>query len=437
MIKINKKLSYAIVTIVLILTLFPAQTIDAAMKKTPTKMITVTSKEITTKNTYLNVLGIAHNEKYDMILRDTLKSGCVLTYTTSGKKFYDVDIAAILKDKCGPHIDNITFLDITCMEDKFYITGLYYDGLTYKNFYLVTADGKSFEYGDLFHSDIEFITLGYLYKVGEKYLYTVAEGADMGADDESRASYYISKDLKEWDLVKTPVNEKSPMDYAWQLVTVADDGMIICANNSYYEPYQLYYTKDLKTFKKIESGIGYEDSSSRIVALADNSLLRVERSWDDYFDFAGFKILKSNNYTKWNSFFEYNNNEYPTSMNYYRWNSWLDNFIVFTERQKDNSLFIYSSKTKTFNEYSTDIKASLFKGGVYDPEDKDKYNYTIYDEKYILVSNDCYKTSYKILSPVDEIQALTIHGDTLTILGDKNYYVSIKEIKSAIKATHK
>ncbi len=63
------------------------------------------------------------------------------------------------------------------------------------------------------------------------------------------------------------------------------------------------------------------------------------------------------------------------------------------EREKDNSLFNYSSKSKKFVEYSTPIKSSLISGMVYD----DKYQYKSYKKQKIILRMDCLKWAVHFL----------------------------------------
>jgi hypothetical protein len=374
-----------------------------------------------------------------MQLRGINEEDMVLSVTSTGKSYTDVDIEAVVKEKCDSDVSDAYFFDVTCLNDKFYITGTCYSkDYECQNFYLETSDGKKFNYNELVTSSGDSYNLGCLYQVGKTYIYTVAEDTTMGGGTDGKASYYISKDLKSWSTVKTPANKSCFVEgKKWGLDAVTKDGMIICSFDKSGNVNQLYYTKDFKTYKKITKGISFEDMDSRVTALWNGPMIRVERSWDSKGNFTGFKMLKSSNYTAWNTWFEYNDSDYSSSMVYYRWKAINDDFVIITEREKDISLFDYSVKSKSFTEFTTSIKGSLLGVSVYDEEDADKFVYSIYDNKYVLVTNDNFRTSYVFKTPLSEIQSLSMIGDTLMILGESNYYVSIKSIKSVVKADKK
>lgn len=406
-------------------------------KSSKIETIKVTCKKVKSDIKNSSIIGYAMGEYcYYMYFYKTNKK-YILTYTSNGTKYTDVDITEIIKEKIGSDVQNIYLFDITCIDENFYITGTYYDGVNNCNFYLKTSDGKDFTYSNLVYSDEA--SLSHIYKVGKTFIYTVDKGSNMGGDADGKASYYISEDLKNWDMIKTPSNKNcSVLGQKWKLEAIAKDGMIIseCDDDDY--PIQLYYTKDFKTYEKIENGVSYDDIYAGVIALYNGPLCRLEYTWDDNDDYSnGFKILTSTNYTNWNTLFKYKESDYSSSLYYYFWIHYNNNFVIFTEREKDSSLFIYSNKNKAFTEYSTAIKASKLGIGVYDTEDKDGFNYSLYDNKYILVTNDFYKTTYKIKVPVDHIQTIAMSKNNLIINSDYNYYISIKSIKTAVAASKK
>lgn len=426
-----------LVVVVLTIVILPIQNANAATKKATVKTIKVDSNKAKSSTTYADYLRYASSRSYNMTLRNTTEGDTVLSYTTDGKEYTDVDMVELVKEKFGSDKSDISFYNINCLDDLFIITGHIERNADEKsNFYLATKDGKDFTFGALECSIGGGFDIGYIYKVGSTYIYTVAEGEDMGGGLNQKAGYYTSKDLNNWDFVNTPKNGKcSALGHMWKLETVTDSGMIIAANKDNgvgWKPYQLYYTKDFKTYHKIKNGISYADAGAGVEAIfEDKTFLRTERTWDKKGNFTGINFLTSTNYTKWNSVLNYKENKYSSPTNRFYWQSTDRNWMVAVERKKNNSLFIYSNKNKAFTEYSTSLKASLFGPAVY--EDNNNYTYTIYDSKYVLVSHDGYKTFYKIKTPLSNIQSIYVNDSVLSIQGKSNYYMTTKDIKAAIK----
>ena len=441
-----KKLLFTVTALIMFIFLLPMHNAEAATKKSTLKSIKVSSKKVKSDTVYNNIMYHSSNDKYYMAIRETESGDIVLSYTTSGTKYTDIDLVDLVKEKFGKDISDISFYDLTCLDDIFYITGKYSsEDYEYKNFYITTSDGKKITGDDnLLNTIGGGFELGYLYKVGKTFIYTVDEGQVMGGGLTYQAAVYTSKDLKTWKEVLTPENNKgSALGQMWTLECITEKGMIITANKDvileddyYWYPEQLYYTTDFKTFKKIESGISYNDMGANVYSAFNNTTLyRMEKSWDKDDNFTGLKLLTSTNFIKWKTILNYKESEYSSPTKRFYRNS-TDNKLFFAvEREKDNSLFIYSSKTKSFIEYSTSLKASLFGNGVKDKNDK--YSYTIYNDKYILVSSDSYKTSYKFKAPIGDIRGLGILDGNLIILGENNYYIPIKSINSAIAASKK
>lgn len=441
MFKSKKRVLSIFLVIMLIIGVIPTNNVEAATKKTTVKTIKVSGKKIKSSTTYKNIVAIASSDNYDMSLRYTNNGDLVLSYSKTGTKYTDIDIVKLAGEKLELPACEMTIYDVTYLDNKFYITGTYYIDDVPNNFYLATTDGVKFTFGKI---NVEKDEFGYLYKVGSTFIYTVPVGADMNGDISTGvAVYYTSKDLKTWTEVSTPTLPK----HLWRLESVTETGMIVSADedisidkdtsvSDYYEwkTAQLYYTTDFNTFKKVDEGINYDVLSYFSAIPVFKAGMRVEWNWDSLNDL-NLHLLSSDNYTKWNTIFDYNSSNYSSDTVDFHWMATRDDLNVFVEREKDNSLFIYSDKTKKFTEYSTTLKASLIGRGAY--SDNDEYTYEVYNKNYILVSKDNFKTTYKFKAPISNIQGINTVGNVLVIQGTSNYYIPVKNIKKAIAASNK
>jgi len=432
---IKSKLLYLVVTVFTLFSLLPYQSIQAAVKKTTIKSIEVKSTKAKSDTTYNNVIGRAETDKFIMILRENKKGKTVLQFSEDGKVYKDIDIISIIKNKFKTDSDEIIFHDFGSFDNKIvYITGRIEDGFDYYNFLLTTKDGSKWTSSKLECTYGSGFEVGYIYKLGSTYVYTVREGEPMGGGLDSRAPYWISKDLKEWEMMTTPKNDRGiALGVMWSLVGVGDKAMVIAALDEDFNPYQLYYTTDLKTFNKITKGINNDDSGAKTYFILNGkALLRREVI------FKGDKLhsiqfLMSTNCKTWKKVIDYKQSNYKSVTTRTGHSSTDKDLIILFEREKDNSLFSYSSKNNSFTEYSTPIKVSLMGSGVY----SDKYSYMVYDSKYILVSNDNFVTAYKIKTPLKNIDKLTVWNNILMIHGENNYYIKESDIEKAIKALKK
>ena len=426
--KFTKGLISLVMLAVMIIIILPNQNTEAAVKKTTIKTMDVKSTKAKSKTTYSDLLDRAVTDKYIMALRTNSKGKIVLQTTTDGKDYKDIDIISIVKKEMGTKSDDIKFYEIGAFEDTntFYITGNIDQS---ENFLITTKDGSKFTFSSLECTIGGGFDVGYIYKVGSNYLYTVAKGDSMGGGLTQEAPYWISKDLKKWELMNTPVNKKGvALGNMWRLEGVTNKGIVISALDENYEPYQMYYSTDLKTFKKVTSGLNYKAQATWIGTLWEESLIRREVVFKND-EIQSIQFVTTQDYKTWKTVFNYkqaNYSSYTQGATYYGTDKKL--FLIM-EREKDNSLFDYSSKSKKFVEYSTPIKASLISGKVYD----DKYQYMVYDKKYILVSDNNFVTAYKFKLPLSNIDSLATMKDKLIVQGKSNYYISISDIGKAIK----
>lgn len=402
--------------------------------------INIPMSMVKTNYKYSDILANAHGNNYEMILRETDTGDYVLSYIDNNMQYKDVNITPIIKKNADSKVFDIILYDVTYLDDKFYITGAYSgsDENYTHNFYLSTTDGNHFVYKKMIYN--ADANLGYLYKVGDTYIYTIFEGAVMSFND-GPASYYISKSLKNWKKVKTPsVKGQSILDTSWALETVTKDGIIVSVytytpQNEYYK--QMYYTKDFKTYQKIGTKSYSRKSIANIRCMENGSLVytTLNLNADEYY--SSNKFMISTDYTTWNTIFVFTApRDNPWSN--HRWQYWNGNFAIFTDSTVDSHLYFYSNESESFTEYDTPLNATLIGTTFYDNEKKPNYSFTIYNNKYIVITNDNFNTCYMVEIPVNEIQFISFTNDSLIIMNDDNNYISMSldEIDKAISATN-
>lgn len=412
---------------VMVFVMLPCQDAKAAPKSAKTSAIEVKSTKAESSVTYNGFVGRAFTDDYMMALRVNSKEEYILQITSDGKNYKDINIMPVIKKELGTESDEIRFYDVGAFKDTktFYITGNIDQS---ENFLITTKDGNDFTFSSLECSVGAGFELGYIYKVGSNYIYTVAKGEPMGGGLKQEASYWISKDLKKWEMRTTPSNKKGvAMGSMWRLESVTDKGMVISALDENLNAYQLYYTTDLKTFKK--AATLKSSGNEGVQSVFGTSLIQRELVWKND-KLQGIQYVMSSDYKAWKTVLNYKEASYSSGTVYTSEICSDDNLLILIERKKDSSLFDYSKKNKKFTEYKTSIKASLVSSVFHD----NGYSYMLYGENYILVSKDNFVTSYKFKTPLASIDKITSFKGQLIIQGKDTYYVNISDIAKVMKA---
>ncbi len=432
--KVKRFLSF-IIAMLLVITLFPYHNVEGAQKETTIKTINVDSIKAKSSTSYKKFVDRAVTDKYVMELRENDQEQIMLQVTKDGDAYQKIDIEAIAKDgleKEGLKVKNtvsLNFFQITSFDNTVCITGNIPYGSEKDNFLIITKDGESFTLIRM-PSSLSAYSLGYIYKIGSKYVYTAKVGDEMGGKlGGNTAGYWVSKDLKNWEELETPSNKKSnALGAMWRLEGVTDKGILISALNDDIVPYQFYYSDDLKKFNKVNASIQYDDINANMRSVLENTAVMRREVVFKNNKMSAIKFLFTKDLKSWDKVLSYNPNQYSSNTLYTNYFGTAGNVTILFEREKGNSLFKYSLKNNSVQEYNTSIKSTLVGSGVID----DKYMYLVYDKKYILVSKDNFITSYKIKTPLNNIDKMTPFGNKLLLHGNSNYFISIKDIDKVI-----
>jgi len=448
----------AVAFVIMAAVLVPSGMVQAA-GKVKIKNESVAMKKAATSKTYLGkgtqTFYLYMNQYYYPAKLVTNSSGkIVMTYTKNGKKYSGYNVEDALRKKLSgiTSKDVLKIQGITRLNNQYMMYGYYgaAGSATSANqtaFVAVTKNFKTYTVQKLptfvetpvggvattkfFSPDVDYVNGTYIY-----HSYTLPNDTAVS----NQGYYYTSKDLKTWTKRTTPVSAQKG---SWGMECTTDKGAVFVSRVAKSEVYtsltvpgKYYFTSDFKKYSDYgapssPAGTNYASGYSYLDT-TQNKFMKTAVNYNyasGKYQFKGLFVQKSTakNYKKFSTVFKYTKSDYKS---YTSFSKTTKEFSYGITKKNGKSSIFCTKNGKTFKEYTTSLNLSKISSRI----GVNGYIVAVYNGNTLLLSNDCFKTIYKLKMPVKNIQSVQFVKNRIVVNAPSgNYYFDFLKFRDKIE----